>query len=98
VLLTPVASYPSDVHAVKVDRSDLTPALVNAAAEGMVVLKLLVLADGTVGAVEIVRSSGHQALDAEAVRAGRGWRFEPATRDGRPIEAWVLIPVRFVVP
>jgi protein TonB len=48
-------------------------------------------------AVEIVlhRPSGFQMLDRAAIAAVRSWHFLPATRDGRPVSAWVEIPVRF---
>jgi len=49
------------------------------------------------GAVEIVifRSSGSELLDRAALAAVREWQFLPAVRDGRPVAAWVEIPVRF---
>ncbi|HXF82769.1 MAG TPA: energy transducer TonB [bacterium] len=80
------------------DRSRLTPEIRLSAAQGRVVLKVLVRTDGTVAEVHIEMSSGHAALDDAALRAAYGWRFEPAARDGQPIEAWVLIPVRFLIP
>jgi periplasmic protein TonB len=48
-------------------------------------------------AVEIVlhRPSGFQMLDRAAIAAVKSWHFLPATRDGRPVSAWVEIPVRF---
>jgi protein TonB len=48
-------------------------------------------------AVEIVlhRGSGFDLLDRAALLAVRGWHFLPAVRDGRPVAAWVEIPVRF---
>ena len=48
-------------------------------------------------AVEIVlhRPSGYQMLDRAAIAAVKSWHFLPATRDGRPVSAWVEIPVRF---
>lgn len=48
-------------------------------------------------AVEIVlhRSCGYQLLDRAALAAVREWHFHPAVRDGRPVAAWVEIPVRF---
>jgi protein TonB len=48
-------------------------------------------------AVEIVlhRPSGFSMLDRAAVAAVKGWQFLPAMRDGRPVAAWVEIPVRF---
>lgn len=98
VLLTPSAVYPGDAGQVTIDRSRLTPEIRHVAAQGRVVLRVLVRADGAVGGVEVAASSGHPLLDAAAAKASAGWRFQPATRDGDPIEAWALVPVRFVVP
>lgn len=63
--------------------------------EGAVVLRIEVLADGTVGEVEFQRSSGHRLLDQAAVRGVKGWHFVPATRDGRPISTWVRKRILF---
>jgi protein TonB len=63
--------------------------------EGTVTLRLFIGPDGHVGKVEIATSSGYPVLDAEAVRAVRGWQFLPATRSGRPISMTVRLPVRF---
>ncbi len=89
--------YPSGGYRVALNRTSLTPQIVEAA-EGRVILRLLVLADGSVDHVEVVVSSGHEVLDQTAVAAAKTWRFAPATRDGQPIEAWVVVPVHFVVP
>jgi TonB family protein len=63
--------------------------------EGTVLLRVHITTEGRVGDVDIVRSSGHDVLDGEAVRAVRSWRFVPAIRDGRPIASAVRLPVRF---
>jgi protein TonB len=63
-----------------------------ARAQGLIELRVVVLADGTVGGVDIVR--GFQppfGLDDEAVKAVRGWRFEPARQRGKPVA--VVVPV-----
>jgi len=98
VLLTPTASYPREGYSVVLDRTALSPEARLVAAEGKVVIKVLVLADGTVARSEVAASSGHEVLDQAALQASMGWRFRPALRDDLPIDAWVLIPVRFVVP
>jgi protein TonB len=63
--------------------------------EGTVLLKLKIDAAGNVSGVEVVRSSGHSILDAEAVSAVRVWRGEPATENGRPVASEAYLPVRF---
>ena len=53
--------------------------------EGSPIVEVEILADGRVGKVRLVRSSGHEILDREALRAVRRYRFEPARVDGRPV-------------
>ncbi|MDR7554012.1 MAG: TonB family protein [Armatimonadota bacterium] len=68
------------------------------AADARVRLRLVVRADGTVGAAAVAVSSGHAALDAAALDAARAWRFLPARRDGVAIDSVVLLWVLFVGP
>jgi protein TonB len=64
--------------------------------EGTVVLRILVDVDGRPLQVIVDRSSGHRSLDREAVRhVQQRWRFEPAMRDGRAVQAWGLVPIDF---
>jgi protein TonB len=63
--------------------------------EGTVVLRVRVLPDGTAGEVTVTRSSGHEILDAAALRAVKAWLFAPATRNGIPVPAWIAVPIRF---
>ena len=71
-------------------------AALRAGAQGTVLLKVLVDAGGKPVQVAIQRSSGSRILDDAARRhVLAAWRFHPALRDGRAIEAWALVPVRF---
>ncbi len=65
--------------------------------QGRVVLKVLVTRDGRVGRVQTVRRSGHGLLDRTAVRVARALRFKPARRNGRAVESWVRVPVKYVI-
>jgi len=65
--------------------------------EGRVVLRLRVSSGGRVVAAEVATSSGHALLDDAALAAAARWTFEPALRDGVPVDAWVLVPVRFTL-
>jgi protein TonB len=51
--------------------------------------------DGSAVEIVLFRGSGFELLDRAALTAVRGWHFLPAVRDGRPVAAWVEIPVRF---
>jgi protein TonB len=47
--------------------------------------------DGTVGSVDVLRSTGHQMLDQAAITAFRQWRFQPGDMKvvKIPINFWV---------
>ena len=63
--------------------------------QGIVLLEILILADGSVGEVRIKESSGHKRLDETAAKAVKRWRYMPARRGDTAIEYWYLQPVEF---
>jgi TonB family protein len=63
--------------------------------EGTVVLNLLVLEDGQVGDIRLIRSSGYAQLDAAAQVEVSNWRYLPAVRKGAPVSAQVNVAIRF---
>jgi TonB family protein len=65
--------------------------------EGTVTLRLEMLADGTVGAVEVARSSGYPLLDTTAQQAATTWRHKPAMHNGQPVTRWVSLQVHFAL-
>jgi len=65
--------------------------------EGVVLLSVEVLANGSAGAITVLRDPGFPRLTAAAVAAAREARFRPAVRNGRPVAAAVRIPFRFVI-
>ena len=63
---------------------------------GTVLLRVLVDVDGRPLDVSIARSSGHRELDEAArLQILQRWSFQPATREGAPVQAIGLIPVEF---
>lgn len=58
---------------------------------------LLVGADGHVWDVALQAQSRHPAFDRAAARVGRSLRFSPASREGRPVAAWVLREVSLLM-
>ena len=65
--------------------------------QGTVLLRVRVLASGTVEAVEIKQSSGKKLLDDEAVQTVKRWSFAPARRGSTPIDGWATVPIEFVL-
>ena len=62
--------------------------------EGDVLLEVVVLSDGSIGSIRVLRSLGH-GLDDRAVNAVRQWRFAAAERYGTPVDVLVEIAVEF---
>lgn len=62
---------------------------------GRVILRLKILADGTVESSTIHQSSGHQLLDDNAMKTATQWTFEPAKNGAFPVATTVNIPIQF---
>jgi TonB family protein len=62
--------------------------------EGTVVLALVVTADGLPTDITVVQPLG-SGLDEEAVKTVKQWRFRPAMKDGKPVEAKLKVEVDF---
>jgi len=63
--------------------------------EGTVVLSIEILASGKAEKVEIVKSSGHQRLDAAAVNAATKTSYTPAIQFGRAVDSTLIQPLVF---
>ncbi len=86
-------SWPRLVREVK---PNYTPDAMRAQVEGMVELEILVLADGSVGRVNIVRSlDARFGLDQEAINAVRRWRFDPGRQSGKAVATRVGVELSF---
>lgn len=77
---------------------DYPPAALAARFEGVVVLELMVLKDGTVGDTKVVKCS-HPNIGFEqaAIEATKKWRFEAALKEGEPIDYASTFRVNFRV-
>jgi len=65
-------------------------------AQGTVTLRVLVDVDGSPLDVRVERSSGNRSLDnAARTQVLRQWKFQPAIDNGRPVQAYGLVPVDF---
>lgn len=65
--------------------------------EGTTLLRVEVLENGSVGRVELLRSSGHAALDHSAIETVKSWRFNPARHGDAPTACYIDVPVRFAL-
>ena len=69
----------------------------NAGIEGDVILQVEVFIDGSVGAIDVLKSlmDGPGGLDEAAKKSVKQWEFSPAKSGGKPIACWVTFPVSF---
>ena len=66
--------------------------------QGSVLLSAVVLADGTVGDVTVLRSlDTTYGLDTQAVVAAKKWLFKPGTKDGMAVAVRVTIEMTFTI-
>jgi len=64
--------------------------------QGLVVVSAVVLPDGSVTDVRVIRSLDRSfGLDMKAIEAARQWRFFPGTRQGEPVPVVVNIELLF---
>ena len=71
------------------------PDAAKAGIQGTVMLQVLVGKDGLVRQTRVMSSI--PALDAAAETAVRQWVFKPALDNGKPIQVWVALPMKFTL-
>jgi len=57
-------------------------------------MSVVVGPDGQPLDIKVARSLGH-GLDEKAIDAIKTWKFEPATKDGKPVPVQLMIEVNF---
>jgi TonB family protein len=62
--------------------------------EGEVVLYAVIRRDGTVDSIQLVHGIDEQ-LDENAMQALSQWKFQPATRQGTPVELEAIVHIPF---
>lgn len=79
-------------------RPNYTADAMRAKVQGSVLVEAVVLPDGTVGDVRVVRSLDNVfGLDQEALKAAKQWKFVPGTRFGQPVAVLVTIELTFTL-
>ena len=73
-----------------------TAAAMDAGIQGDLEVEAIVLADGTVGEVRVVRSLDKEyGLDEQAMNAVEQWEFRPGRKDGKAVPVLVHIELTF---
>ena len=65
--------------------------------QGKLILKVSINNDGSVKNVVVGKSSGHKILDRVSKETVEKWVFIPAKKMGKPVEANIKVPIRFVL-
>jgi protein TonB len=81
-------------QAISTPDPDYTEEARRAKTAGTCILGLIVDAEGHPRDIRVVRGLG-SGLDAKAIEAVRQWRFEPATKDGKPVNVQISVEVTF---
>jgi TonB family protein len=73
-----------------------TPDAMRAKVQGVVVVECIIMPDGSVGEVHVVKSLDPTfGLDQEAIKAAKQWRFLPGKKQGQPVAVLVTIELAF---
>ena len=77
-------------------RPAYTADAMRAKVQGLVVVEAVVMPDGSVSNIRVVRSLDQSfGLDEEAKRTAALWRFRPGMLKGQPVPVCVLIELEF---
>ena len=87
-------AYPELIHAVNPAYPEPEK---EAGIGGVVWIKALVEADGSVDTADVYKTSGETALDSAALAAATQCRYSPAIQNGQPIAFWITYKVEFAV-
>jgi bla regulator protein blaR1 len=79
-------------------KPEYTPEAMQARIQGSLSLTAVVLESGVVGDVEIVESLDQvYGLDDQALTAIKQWRFDPGTKDGKPVAVRIDVEFTFTL-
>lgn len=63
--------------------------------EGWVTVRFIVNTQGTVEDITIIKAQPADMFEQSVRRCVAGWRFQPGTVDGRPVQVWAETTIRF---
>lgn len=94
-------SFPGGEEALKkylAENIEYPPMAEEMGIEGVVTVEFKVKADGSIGDAKIVRMVDPD-LEEEALRIVKSMpRWNPASKDGEPTDAWFSLPIKFILP
>lgn len=90
-LLCHCVTFPKGLYAPNPEYSE---AAKNTKFEGDVLLGVIVGPEGNPRSIWIVQPLG-RGLDEKAIEAVRQWRFQPSTKDGKPVAVVINLALRF---
>jgi protein TonB len=83
---------------IKEMKPNYTGAAMQARIQGTVTMEAVVMPDGSVGRVRIMRSLDSAfGLDQEAIKTVKQWRFKPGTRLGQAVPVLIVIEMSFTL-
>ena len=62
--------------------------------QGVVIVGIIVSPDGTVRDASVVKSL-EPGFDKQAIAAVSKWKFQPATKDGKPVAVRIVVETNF---
>ena len=63
--------------------------------EGIILLQAIVRKDGSIDSFKVLKGIGY-GLDESAVNTiARDWKYEPGTRNGKPVDVRIVIETSF---
>ena len=83
---------------IKEVKPNYTGEAMRARIQGLVTMEAIVMPDGSVGNVQIIKSLDTTfGLDQEAVKTVKQWRFRPGMRLGQPVPVLIIIEMSFTL-
>ncbi|MCE2440194.1 MAG: M56 family metallopeptidase, partial [Candidatus Latescibacteria bacterium] len=80
-------------HPVRIFAPDYPEDALNGKIDGVILLKFIVNADGSVSDVTVLK--GPEIFHQAAIDAALQWQFRPAMRRGAIVPAWITMPIGF---
>lgn len=90
----PKTMAPRLIHRVE---PEFTQEARDAGVTGVVVVALVIRADGSVEILNVTRGLGY-GLDEKAIECIKQWEFKPGTKDGTPVDVRAQVEVNFTRP